>query len=150
MNLQKFTVKAQEAVQQALELAASNNHQGVEPAHLMLAFLEDEQGTVNSLLKKIGANRDYIKSKTRQTLEKLPKVTGASVSGQYVTDNLNKVFDRALAEAEQMNDQYVSSDHLLIALAESKDPVGDALQDQDVTKNKIGRASCRERVYCEV
>ncbi|ARA94178.1 ATP-dependent chaperone ClpB [Rhodothermaceae bacterium RA] len=140
MNLQKFTVKAQEAVQKAMEIAASHNHQGIEPPHLMRALLDDPQGIAVSLLKKLGANLDFLGHKTDEALEKLPAVTGASVSGQYLGNDLKKVFDRALAEAELLKDDYVSTEHLLIALAESKDAVGQALQAQGVTKEKILQA----------
>ncbi len=137
MNLQKFTLKAQEAIQQALEIAAGRNHQGIEPPHLMRAFLNDEAGVVNTLLQKLGANRETLSRKVDMALDKLPVVTGASVSGQYLGSELKKTFDRALAEAELLKDEYVSSEHLLIALAEAKDDVGGALRDQGVDKEKI-------------
>ncbi|RMF62503.1 MAG: type VI secretion system ATPase TssH, partial [Bacteroidetes bacterium] len=140
MNLQKFTIKAQEAVQKAMEIAASHNHQGIEPPHLMKALLDDPQGIAVSLLKKLGANLDFLGHRTDEALEKLPAVTGASVSGQYLGNDLKKVFDRALAEAELLKDDYVSTEHLLIAMAESKDAVGQALQAQGVTKEKILQA----------
>ena len=137
MNLHKFTIKAQEAIQKAMEIAASRNHQGIEPPHLMKAFLEESGGVVRTVLQKLNANLDYLAARTDEALEKLPVVTGASVSGQYLGEDLKKVFDRALAEAELLKDEYVSSEHLLIALAESKDPVGEALRDQRVTKEAI-------------
>ena len=137
MNFQKFTVKAQEAIQKAMEIAASHNNQGIEPPHLMKAFLEEPGGVVRTVLQKLNANLEYIEAKTDEALAKLPVVTGASVSGQYIGEDLKKVFDRALAEAELLKDEYVSSEHLLIALAESKDPVGEALRDQHVTKEAI-------------
>ena len=82
MNLQKFTVKAQEAVQQALEIAQSKNHQGIEPPHLLKAFLHDEGGLVLTLLDRLGANADTLSALADRAIEKLPTVTGASVSGQ--------------------------------------------------------------------
>jgi len=137
MNLQKFTIKAQEVVKAATEMAASRNHQGIEPPHLMQAFLADTNGIVMSMLTRLGASIDLLNAKTEQALDKLPVVTGSSVSGQYVGADAKKVFDRALAESEQLGDEYVASEHLLIALAASKDPIGDALRDQGVTKDAI-------------
>ncbi len=137
MNFQKFTVKAQEAVQQAMELAASLNHQGIEPPHLLRALLSDESSIVVSILRKLGANTDLLQNRAEQALQKLPVVTGSSVSGQYLGQEMKKVFDRALAEAELLKDEYISSEHLLIALAESKDDLGRALQDQGVNKEKV-------------
>jgi ATP-dependent Clp protease ATP-binding subunit ClpB len=137
MNLQKFTVKAQEAVQRATGIAASRNHQGLEPPHLLLAFLEEEGGVVEALLQRLGASPDVLRNRATEALDKLPVVTGSSVSGQYVGQDAKKVFDRALAEAGQLKDDYVASEHVLIALAASKDPVGDALRDQGADRGAI-------------
>lgn len=137
MNLQKFTIKAQEVVKKATEIAASRNHQGVEPPHLLHAFLADTGGIAMTMLTKLEASIDLLSAKVDQALEKLPIVTGSSVSGQYVGEEAKKVFDRALAEAEQLNDDYIASEHLLIALAASKESIGEALRNQGVTKDKI-------------
>ena len=137
MNLQKFTVKAQEAVQKAMEIAASKNHQGVEPAHLASAFLSDPDSIAVSMLRRIGANLDAVRRTVDSEMETFPKVTGASVSGQYLSDETKKIFDRARAEADLMNDEYVSTEHLLIGLVESKDKTGQALRDQGASKEKV-------------
>ena len=137
MNLNRFTLKAQEAVQAAVELASSQNHQGLEPAHLLKAFLADRGGIVVSLLQRVGANLDFLEAKATEAMTKLPVVSGASVSGQYLAENLKKTFDLALKEAEALKDEYVSSEHLLLALAQGKDAVGDALRGQGVTKEAV-------------
>ena len=137
MNLQKFTVKAQEAVQAALEIAQSRNHQGVEPPHLLKAFLQDEGGLVPTLLARLGANADTLAALADRALEKLPTVTGASVSGQYVGGDLKKAFDLALEEAETLGDEFVASEHLLMALAQGDGSVANALQSQGVTKEAL-------------
>ena len=137
MNLQKFTVKAQEAVQAALEIAQSQTHQGIEPPHLAKAFLQEEGGLATTLLQRLGANLDYIATKTDEALDKLPKVSGSSVTGQYVGNTLSKVFDQALKESEKLGDEYVATEHLLIALAEGSGPVAEALKQQKVTKERL-------------
>ena len=137
MNLQKFTVKAQEAVQAALEIAQSKNQQGIEPAHLLKAFLQDEGGLVPTLLSRLQANADTLAALADRAIDKLPTVTGASVSGQYVGADLNRAFDRALAEAEALGDDYVASEHLLMAMADGDGPVANALQSQNVTKERL-------------
>ncbi|MEM6782146.1 MAG: ATP-dependent chaperone ClpB [Bacteroidota bacterium] len=134
MNFQKFTVKAQEAVQAALELAQSRQHQGLEPAHLLKAFLNDEGGLARTLLGKLGANLDYLDTKTDTALDALPKVSGASVSGQYLGTGAKALFDTALAEAEALSDEYVATEHLLLALAQDRGAVGQAMQQQGATK----------------
>ena len=137
MNLQKFTVKAKEAVQAASEVAASHQHQGVEPTHLLKAFLNDPDSIALSILRRIGANLDRLNQVAESEIQKLPKVSGASVSGQYLGDALKKVFDRARAEADVMNDEYVSTEHLLVGLVESKEAVGQALRDQGASKDTL-------------
>ena len=137
MNLQKFTVKAQEAVQAALEIAQAQNNQGLEPPHLLKAFLQDEGGLVPTLLSRLGANDDTLAALADRAIEKLPTVTGASVSGQYVGADLNRAFDAALREAEALGDEYVASEHLLMALAEGGGAVANALQSQGVTKDRL-------------
>ncbi len=137
MNLQKFTVKAQEAVQKAMEIAASHNHQGVEPPHLLEAFLSDPDSVAVSILRRIGASVDRLRDAADEAMEKLPTVTGASVSGQYVGENLKKVFDRARAEADVLGDEYVSTEHLLVGLVEGKNAVGQALRDQGASKDQV-------------
>ena len=137
MNLNKFTVKAQEAVQAALEIAQAQNNQGVEPPHLLKAFLQDEGGLVPTLLQRLGANEDTLAALADRAIEKLPTVTGASVSGQYVGTDLNRAFDAALKEAEALSDEYVASEHLLIALAEGEGGVANALQSQGVTRDRL-------------
>ncbi len=137
MNLQKFTLKAQEAVQKAVELAASENHQGVEPAHVLKAFLSDPDGIAVSILRRLGAHVDHLAVQADRALEALPRVTGASVSGQYLTDASKHVFDAARDEAEALGDAYVSSEHVLAALSEAEDRTGQALRDQGASKDKI-------------
>jgi len=137
MNLQKFTVKAQEAVQKAMERAASSNHQGIEPPHLLEAFLSDPDSVAVSILRRLGANIDRLRRETEETLETLPKVSGASVGDQYIGEDLKKVFDRARAEADVMDDEYVSTEHLLIGLVEGKNAVGQALRDQGASKETL-------------
>ena len=137
MNLQKFTVKARETVQAATQIAASMNHQGLEPAHLMRAFLEDEGSVVASVLQKLEVARPLLEARVAEVLDKLPTVTGASVSGQYVGNDLNKVFDGALKEAETLGDEYVSSEHLLIGLADSREAMGRVLRELGINRERI-------------
>ncbi|HEX7071220.1 MAG TPA: ATP-dependent chaperone ClpB [Rhodothermales bacterium] len=137
MNLQRFTIKAQEAVQQAMEIASSRNHPSVEPAHVLKALLADNTGVAVSILNKLGADIARLDAAADEALDKLPVVTGASVSGQVASQDLKKVFDRALAEADLLKDEYISSEHLLVALAESGERIGQALRSQEVTREKL-------------
>ncbi len=137
MNLQKFTVKSREVVKAATELAASKNHQGLEPAHLLAAFLSADSNIVGSILQSLEVPVAALKGVTNEALDRLPTVTGSSVSGQYVGDDLNKIFDEALKQAENLGDEFISSEHLLIALASSKNAVGRALHEYGVTPESV-------------
>lgn len=137
MNLNKFTVKAQEAVQAALDLAVSLGHQGIEPGHLMKAFLQDEGSVVRAILERIGTDIPQLTQKTDAALECLPRVSGAAVSGQFVGNDLKPIVDQALKEAEKLGDTYVATEHLLLAMAESKNIVGQSLRDLGITHARI-------------
>ncbi len=137
MNLNKFTLKAQEAVQKALELAQNGNNQAIEPAHVLKAFLTDSESIVNTLLSKLGANIAAISEVVDRTLDRLPKVQGASVSGQYFSVTAKEAFDNAQKEATSLGDEYISSEHLLMGIAETKGEIGSLLKDQGATKDNI-------------
>jgi len=140
MNFQKFTIKSQEAVQNAQEIAQSYGNQSIEPEHLLAALVQDSEGLVVPLLQKIGANVDYIKIKINESLEKLPKVAGAGVGNQYLSQSLAQLFDTALKEAQSLKDEYVSTEHLLLALVTGKTSASKLLRDQGVTKEEIYKA----------
>ncbi len=138
MNLQKLTLKSQEAFQRAQEIASGYNNQAIEPMHLLAALTQDAQGIVPGILQTIGANLNYIKIKINEELEKLPKVGGAQ-SGSYVSNSMSSVMDQAFKEASTLKDEYVSVEHLLMALAEQKSSAQDLLRDQGVNHDTILR-----------
>ncbi|MEK9137300.1 MAG: ATP-dependent Clp protease ATP-binding subunit, partial [Bacteroidota bacterium] len=138
MNFQKFTIKSQEAVQNAQEIASSYNNQAIEPEHLLAALVQDSEGVVVPILQKLGGNLNYIRIKINEAVEKLPKVSGTGLGNQYMSQPLGQVFESALKEAEQLKDEYVSTEHLLLALSEQKTSIaGKLLRDQGVTKEGI-------------
>src|SRR5467141_658262 len=119
MRLDKFTVKAQEALQAAQSLADQHNHQAIEPEHLLGALLEQREGVVGPVLAKLGGRPDAILRDLKATLDKLPTVRGAS--GQYLGERTRQALERAQTEAERLKDEYVSTEHLLLALAQERD-----------------------------
>jgi ATP-dependent Clp protease ATP-binding subunit ClpB len=138
MNFNKFTIKSQEAVQNAQEIATSYGNQSLEPEHLLAALVQDGQGIVTPLLQKLGANVNYIKIKINEVIEKLPKVSGAQ---QFASTALQKVFEQAQKETENLKDEYVSTEHLLLALLDQKNNGGvKLLVDQGVTKDGVLKA----------
>ena len=141
MNLQKFTIKSQQALQNAQEIASSYSNQAIEPDHLMAALVQDSEGVVVPILQKLGANLNHIKIKINEVVEKLPKVSGTSVGNQYLSQSSAQVLDLAFKEATQLRDEYVSTEHLLLALADdpSKSSAFQLLADQGVSKENIYR-----------
>ncbi len=137
MNLNKFTIKAQEAVQAALEIATSNNHQAVEPVHILRALLSDSENVVNTILGKIGVRLPQINNQLDKQIETLPVVKGASVSGQYLSNNSKALFDKAQKEADNLGDEYISSEHVLLGMLETKSKAGDLLKQQGVKKDAV-------------
>ncbi len=116
---EKFTVKSQEAVQAASQLAGENGNPEVLPLHLLAALVEDKEGIIVPVLEKVGVPTAQLRAKTQEALGKLPKVSG-SAGQPNASSALNKIFERAFKEAEQFKDEYVSTEHLLLALAEQK------------------------------
>ncbi|MDP1676154.1 MAG: ATP-dependent chaperone ClpB [Bacteroidota bacterium] len=138
MNFNKFTIKSQEAVQNAQEIATSYGNQSLEPEHLLAALVQDAQGIVTPLLQKLGSNVNYIKIKINEVVEKLPKVSGAQ---QFASTSFQKVLEQAQKETENLKDEYVSTEHLLLALLEQKNNSGvKLLVDQGVTKDGVLKA----------
>jgi len=119
MRLDKFTVKAQEALQAAQSMADQHDHQAIEPEHLLVALLEQREGVVGPVLAKLGARPEAIRRELQAALGKLATVKGAS--GHYLGERTRQALDRAQAEAERLKDEYVSTEHLLLALAQERD-----------------------------
>jgi ATP-dependent Clp protease ATP-binding subunit ClpB len=139
MRLDKFTIKAQEALQAAQSLADRQEHQTLEPEHLLAALLQQREGVVAPILGKLGAHADTVQRAVEAELARLPKVRGAG--GQYVGDRLKGALERAQREAERLKDDYVSTEHLLIGIAQDRDgAAGRALAAAGVTPDAIYKA----------
>lgn len=137
MNLNKFTLKAQEAVQSALEIAAGNNHQAVEPAHVLMALLSDAENVVHTILNKIGVHMPQLKSELEQRIDKLPVVKGASVSEQYLSNTSKNMFDAAQKTADKLGDEYISSEHVLIGMLDTDNKAASLLKEHGVKKDDV-------------
>ena len=120
MRFDKFTLKSQEVIQNAQHLADSFGHQQVEPEHLARVILEQKEGVIPPLLGKIGANQNQLMQEVEGLLERMPSVSGAGAGQVYVSPSAKAVLDRAFEEADQMKDEYVSLEHVLLAVLEEK------------------------------
>ena len=138
MRFDKFTLKVQEAIQEAQTLAGHYGHQGIDVEHLLFAFLEQPKGIVGAILKKLGADPGAMAHEVKKALERLPRVEGSGLSQPGITPRLNRVLDHALAEAARLKDEYVSAEHILTVMADEKQ--GEAvkiLRAAGVTKDSI-------------
>src|ERR1044071_8424922 len=136
MKLDKLTVKAQEAIAASRNTAMSLHHAEVRPEHLLVALLEQEGGVVPRILNKLGADPRVVRSDLDRAFEKFPRARGAALdidAGRAFKD----VWEAAGREAEAMKDEFISTEHFLIALADSKSPAGEALTRAGATKDAI-------------
>jgi ATP-dependent Clp protease ATP-binding subunit ClpB len=132
-----MTIKTQEALGSAQQLAASNQNGSIEPEHLLLSLLDQEGGLVGSILQKIGANPQYVRSKAEAELKRLPQASGSGVQ-VYLSSSLHHALDTAQREAEAMNDEFVSTEHLLLGLIEEKaSKASSLLTDSGVTRDSV-------------
>ena len=139
MRFDKFTQKVQEGLQEAQSLAGQFSHQAVDVEHLLAALMRQSEGIVPAALKKLGADIRSIQREVEKALNSLPKVSGAGTQ-TYMTPRLNRVLENSFEEARRLKDEFVSAEHILIAMAEDKEgPAGKALRNAGVTRDAIYR-----------
>jgi ATP-dependent Clp protease ATP-binding subunit ClpB len=139
IRFDKFTVKAQEAIQSAQSITDQLGHQAIEPEHVLLALIQQQEGVVGPLLAKLGVPAEAIRRQVEAELAKFPRVRGGS--GQYAGQRLQAALSRAVAEAARLRDDYVSTEHLLVALAQDREgPSGRVLATHGVTAEAIYKA----------
>ena len=121
MRFDKFTLKAQEVIQNSQEIASRKGQQQIEPEHLLYALIEQREGIIPPLLGKIGVKEDAILHEVNKALDELPAVSGAGYGEVYISPRSKGVLDQALKEAAQMRDEYVSVEHILLAIIEDRE-----------------------------
>jgi len=136
---EKLTVKAQEAIQRAVELASQNGNPEVLPVHIVTALIEDPEGIVLPVLEKVGAPPQQVLAQFNQLVERMPKVSGASAQPQ-LSNTAAKLIDQAFKEADNFKDDYVSTEHLLLAAAKSGGEVQQTLVRSGATYDAILKA----------
>ena len=135
MRFDRYTIRGQEAIQEAIGVAEKNQNQQVEPEHLLASMLEQKEGTLRPILGKVGANAQTILNDVLAAIARFPQVSGGQ---QYFSPRINTIFQEAQKEAEKMQDEYMSTEHLLLALAAEK--AGDAgriLRSNGITKEDL-------------
>ncbi|HET8677726.1 MAG TPA: AAA family ATPase, partial [Blastocatellia bacterium] len=152
MDINRFTEKAQEAVRVAQSIATRYNNQQIEVEHLMLALLEQEGGLVPSVLTRAGVNIEPLKQVLENEINKFPKVTGpaGSVGQVYISGRLQRVSVIAEDEAKKLKDDYISVEHLLLAIIEEGGPASRALKTVGATRDRVMQSLVQVRGHQRV
>ncbi|HVF06486.1 MAG TPA: ATP-dependent chaperone ClpB [Frankiaceae bacterium] len=140
MDADRLTTKTQDAFSTAVRRAAADGHPQVEPVHLLLALLAQSEGTTIPVLDAAGAQPAIVKARADELLGRLPKAYGASTSAPSLSRPVAKVLETAVREAERMGDDYVSTDHVLVALAEDGGDAASLLRDAGATPDAVRKA----------
>lgn len=139
MNLNQFTIKAQEAIETASQIAKENSHQAIEPAHLLKALITSDDSIIPFLLKKSDVNPDIVRKKSEEVLTSYPKVSGAS-GGQFLSNTATRLVEIANQEAGKMKDEFISLEHLLLAILKTSDKAADVLKDAGMNEKNLLKA----------
>ncbi len=137
MDVSKFTLKSQQALKDAQDLASENQQQEIAPSHLLLSLIAQEEGLTRPILQKLAVSPDEVETRARENLERIPRVHGGGPRTAYLSASLNEVLNTAWKEAKSLKDEYLSVEHLLLALAESDSPAGQTLRGLGVTRDGI-------------
>lgn len=121
MRMDKLTIKSQELLYEAQNLATEHNHHEIQPEHLLLALVDQEGGLFTSIAQRIGASAHIIREEAKDVIGKLPRQVGGGPGGGQMSNKARAVLDRAWKEALALKDDYLSTEHIIIALAEEKD-----------------------------
>lgn len=134
MNLNQFTIKAQESVQEAVQLANMNSQQSIEPAHLLKGILKTDDHVTPFLFKKLQVNSIMIEKALDKMIESYPKVSGGQ---PYLSGSSNQVAGKAASYLKEFGDEYISIEHLLISILSVKDPCGQMLRDAGMNEKDL-------------
>jgi len=138
MNLEKFTIKSQEAVQRAQQIAMENQHQAIEPGHLMKGILEVDESVTPYVFKKLGINFDVVKQAIDRVVLSYPKVSGGGQ--QYLSRSASEALQRASTYLKEFGDEYVALEHLLLGILAAKDQVSQLLKDSGLGEKELKAA----------
>jgi len=137
MNFNNYTIKAQEAIQKASEIALGHQHQAIEPAHILKALLIVDENVINHLLKKLNVNINRLSDSLDEQISTFPKVSGSNI---YLSNNANSLFQKAQSYLKEFSDEFVSVEHLLLALVQTGDKAARLLKDQGVNEKDLKKA----------
>jgi len=137
MNFNNYTIKAQEAIQKASEIAAGNQQQAIETAHILKALLTVDENVVSHLLKKLNVNIPYLGAELDKQIESFPKVSGSNI---YLSSDANNALQKAQGYLKEFNDEFVSVEHVLLGILATSDKTSSLLKSQGVTEKDLKTA----------
>ena len=137
MNLNNFTIKAQEAIQKASEIASGNQQQAIETAHILKGLLSVDENVINFLLKKLNVNINRISEVLDAQIQSFPKVSGSEI---YLSSGANSALQKAVSYLKEFKDEFVSVEHVLLGLLETADKVSSILKDAGVNQKDLKKA----------
>ncbi|TKG90678.1 ATP-dependent chaperone ClpB [Puteibacter caeruleilacunae] len=137
MNFNNFTIKSQEAIQQAFQIAQSYNNPVIEPGHILKGIFQKAENVTGYLLKKLDVQLEVFTQALDKIVESYPKTSGGEV---YLSSESNKVLQKSISLASEMNDQFVSVEHVLLALLNSSDAAGKLMKDNGISKKALKEA----------
>ena len=137
MNFNNFTIKAQEAVQKASEIAQGNQQQAIETAHVLKGLLTVDENVISYVLKKLNVNLNTLNQKLDEDIAKFPKVSGSNI---YLSSNANSALQKAQAFLKEFKDEFVSVEHILLGILAANDATAKLLKDQGVNEKDLKKA----------
>src|SRR5690606_24216176 len=139
MRHDKITVKAREAIARAHDIATESRHAEVRPEHLLFALLAQEDGLLPRLLARIGADGGLLRRELERSFESLPRVQGTALD-VGISRELKELWEQAAREASAFKDEYISTEHFVLAISRGKDRAGDAMRAAGVTHDALMKA----------
>ena len=137
MNLNNFTIKSQEAIEQAVQIALQNGQQSIEPAHILKSLIQTDENVITYLFKKINLNQTRIESALEAIIKSYPKVSGGS---QYLSNDANQLLSKAQSYLKEFDDEFVSVEHILLALLDGKNQIASLLKDAGINEKELKKA----------
>ena len=137
MNFDNFTIKSQEAIQQAVNIVRQHNGQSIEPVHLLKAVIDKGESVVKFIFQKLGANETLINSQVEKEIETQPKVTGGE---QYLSRESNEILQKAIEQSQKLGDEYVTIENLFMAIFLVKSQASTILKDAGITEKELEAA----------
>ena len=137
MNLNNFTIKSQEAIEQAVQIALQNGQQSIEPAHILKSLIQTDENVISYLFKKLNVNQTRIESALEAIIKSFPKVSGGN---QYLSNDSNQLLTKAQSYLKDFGDEFVSVEHILLALIDGKNQVASLLKDAGINEKELKKA----------